>query len=226
MKFLKIKIVIASFILIISPFAFSEPDYDPYGSHYDYSDNNSDNTVVIDDNQNYYSETEAPMQSVEVDYDENAERNMDRDIDVRGALYDDRLPKKIPSPGEKIIIVNPRIHAWGAYTPDGGLLRAGLATSGAKWCPDVKRACRTKVGVFRISSLGESSCVSTRYPLGKGGAPMPYCMFFNKNQGLHGSNEVVEGNVSHGCVRISVSDARWIRYQFANIGTKVIILSY
>jgi lipoprotein-anchoring transpeptidase ErfK/SrfK len=141
-------------------------------------------------------------------------------------LFEARLPLKIPRPGEKIIIVNPRIHSWGAYSSEGNLLRTGLATAGAKWCADVKRACRTKVGVFRIFSLGEANCKSTRYPLGKGGAPMPYCMYFNNNQGLHGSHEVVEDNISHGCVRLNINDAKWIRYQFANIGTKVIILSY
>ncbi len=44
---------------------------------------------------------------------------------------------------------------------------------------------------------------------------MPYCMFFNGNQGLHGSPYVMEGNVSHGCVRLSVSDAEWLRFNFA-----------
>jgi lipoprotein-anchoring transpeptidase ErfK/SrfK len=51
-------------------------------------------------------------------------------------------------------------------------------------------------------------------------------MYFNKNQGLHGSHEVVEGNISHGCVRVTINDAKWLRYHFANIGTKVIIMSY
>ncbi len=55
---------------------------------------------------------------------------------------------------------------------------------------------------------------------------MPYCMFFNGNQGLHGSHELAEGNISHGCVRISVDDAYWVRFNFANIGTKIIVMSY
>ena len=139
--------------------------------------------------------------------------------------YYSRLPQRV-SYNEKVIIINPRKHVWGAYSADGNLIRAGLATSGASWCPDVKRACRTKAGSFRIQSLGHSGCKSTRYPLGKGGAPMPYCMFFNKNQGLHGSYQLAEANLSHGCVRISVEDARWVRFNFANIGTKVIVMSY
>lgn len=128
--------------------------------------------------------------------------------------------------GEKVIIINPRKHVWGAYSADGKLLRAGLATAGSSWCPDIHRSCRTRSGTFRIQSLGSRSCYSKRYPVGRGGAPMPYCMFFNGNQGLHGSREIAEANLSHGCVRISVSDAEWVRFNFATIGTKVVVLSY
>lgn len=128
--------------------------------------------------------------------------------------------------GEKVIIINPRRHVWGAYSADGKLLRAGLATAGSSWCPDIHRACRTRSGTFRIYTLGSRSCYSKRYPVGRGGAPMPYCMFFNGNQGLHGSHEIAEANLSHGCVRISVSDAEWVRFNFATIGTKVIVMSY
>ncbi len=128
--------------------------------------------------------------------------------------------------GEKVIVINPRKHVWGAYAADGKLLRAGLATAGSSWCPDIHRACRTRSGSFRIFSLGSRSCYSKRYPVGRGGAPMPYCMFFNGNQGLHGSHEIAEANLSHGCVRISVGDAEWVRFNFANIGTKVVVMSY
>ncbi len=141
------------------------------------------------------------------------------------ANYAARLPKHI-STNERVIIVNPRNHVWGAYSESGKLIRAGLATSGARWCQDIGRSCRTKTGVFRIYSLGDSNCVSSIYPVGEGGAPMPYCMFFNGGQGLHGSNHLAEGNLSHGCVRISVNEAEWIRYNFARKGTKVIIQSY
>lgn len=140
--------------------------------------------------------------------------------------YAARLSKKIPAPGERVIIVNPRTHVWGAYTESGKLVRAGLATAGAKWCSDIGRSCRTKTGVFRINSLGDSDCISSIYPVGEGGAPMPYCMFFNGGQGLHGSSHLSEGNLSHGCVRISVNDAQWLRYNFARRGTKVIIQPY
>lgn len=141
------------------------------------------------------------------------------------ANYASRLPQNITT-REKVIVIDPRVHAWGAYDSGGNLLRAGLATAGSSWCPDIKRACRTRAGSFRIKSLGSAGCKSTIYPLPRGGAPMPYCMFFNGHQGLHGSPYTVEGNVSHGCVRVRVDDAEWIRFDFARIGTKIIVRSY
>lgn len=140
--------------------------------------------------------------------------------------YASRMPSTIKAPGEKVIIVDPRVHAWGAYNAQGELIRGGLATAGGNWCPDIKRSCRTRSGSFRIQSLGAASCKSSIYPLPRGGAPMPYCMFFNGHQGLHGSYNVVDGNASHGCVRLRVSDAEWIRFHFAGMGTKVIVKPY
>lgn len=141
--------------------------------------------------------------------------------------YASRLPQHINT-GEKTIVIDPRVHAWGAYDASGNLLRAGLVTAGGNYCADIKRSCRTRSGSFRIQSLGSASCKSSIYPLPRGGAPMPYCMFFNGNQGMHGTygNGVVEGNISHGCVRMRPSDAQWIRFNFARIGTKVIVKPY
>lgn len=138
------------------------------------------------------------------------------------------LASKISPPGEKVIIVDPNSHEWGAYSPDGTLLRSGTATAGSDYCRDLHRRCHTRSGTFRIYSLGSASCKSHKFPLPRGGAPMPYCMYFNGGQALHGSygHEVVAGNISHGCVRLHVDDARWIRFNFANIGTKVIVKSY
>src|SRR3990167_2350859 len=129
------------------------------------------------------------------------------------------VPKKIDAPVEKVIIVDPRTHTWGAYDASGNRLGTGTATAGGKRCPEIKRGCRTAVRYFRIYSHGSPGCKSTKHPRPRGGAPMPYCMFFNGGQGLHGSYEVVKRNVSHGCVRVTVSAAKWIRFNFATIGT-------
>jgi lipoprotein-anchoring transpeptidase ErfK/SrfK len=140
----------------------------------------------------------------------------------------------IPAEGQKKIIVDPRIHMWAAYNEEGKLVKSGVATAGKDYCPDIGRPCRTKVGTFRINSLGEANCRSRTFPVGRGGAPMPYCMFFNEGQALHGSYQVVHANISHGCVRLRIKDAKWLRYNFAEeataqneaLGTIVIIKSY
>ena len=138
--------------------------------------------------------------------------------------YASRLPSQLGS--GKAILIDPNVHAWGAYDSSGSLIRAGLVTAGANWCADIGRSCRTAAGTFRIYSLGDAGCKSSIYPVPKGGAPMPYCMFFHGGQALHGSYQVVEGNVSHGCVRLRVADAEWLRFNFANVGTKVIVKPY
>lgn len=143
------------------------------------------------------------------------------------ADYAGRLPSQIETK-EKVVVVDPRVHAWGAYDKDGSLVRAGLATAGSSWCPDIGRPCKTSAGHFRVNSLGSADCKSKIFPVPKGGAPMPYCMFFHGGQALHGvhEGEVVEGNISHGCVRLHVADAEWLRFNFINVGTRVIVEPY
>lgn len=146
------------------------------------------------------------------------------------------MPGYISPPGEKVVIVDPSIHEWGAYDPDGTLINSGIATAGNSWCKDIRRSCRTKVGSFRVYSLGSRSCKSSKFPIPRGGAPMPYCMFFNGGQALHGSpaGHVVRANVSHGCVRLQVKDAEWLRFNFVEgpsaqngfRGTRVVIRPY
>lgn len=144
------------------------------------------------------------------------------------------LPESIPAEGHKQIIVDPKQHKWGAYDEDGNLVRSGTATTGANYCRDVGRSCRTSVGTFRIKSLGSASCKSRKFPLPDGGAPMPYCMFFHNGEAFHGSNHVVRANRSHGCVRMHKKDAKWLRYNFAEeptlanerMGTLVVVKPY
>lgn len=153
---------------------------------------------------------------------------------ARSHKYRGALPVAIQPLGEKVIIVDPNIHLWGAYNEDGYLVKSGMATAGAGYCPDIHRGCRTKSGSFRIYSLGSAGCKSRKFPVPRGGAPMPYCMFFNGGQALHGSYQVVAANVSHGCVRLRVQDAKWIRFNFAEEpnsnnefqGTRVIVRPY
>jgi hypothetical protein len=226
-------VLTTSAFLVYSPSIFSEDDFSQYDdSSYDFRENDSYPDQTLD-------ESHFMVQEVEENEDED-DIPAPRQVNISHQstphyiynsqdsynLHNSGLPAQIPAQGEKVIIVDPKVHSWGAYSSTGVLIRQGLASAGSKWCADLGRPCRTKSGVFRIQSLGESDCISSRYPLGEGGAPMPYCMYFNGNQGLHGSNQVARANLSHGCVRLRVSDAEWLRYHFAQLGTKVIVKNY
>lgn len=123
-------------------------------------------------------------------------------------------------------IFNPNTLTWKAINAQGKIVRTGRGSAGRRYCPDIHRGCKTPTGVYRIWSKGGPGCKSSRYPVGHGGAPMPYCMYFSKNYAIHGSYEVPNYNASHGCVRVLPSDARWLSYNFMTIGTKVIIVPY
>lgn len=219
-------IFLSLFANIVYAYGDDDDYYDDYGgrSYYREADENAYYSGFARDDDNdaddgYYAPRQSRHHKREFDSSQD-------DNDKYGSVSS-RLPQQIASPGEKLIVVDPHVHAWGAYSSNGELLRSGIATAGKRWCPDIDRPCRTAVGSFRIYSLGSFNCVSHKFPVEKGGgAPMPYCMFFNGGQGLHGSYEVVDGNASHGCVRLHVDDAEWLRFNFANIGTKVIVKSY
>jgi len=142
--------------------------------------------------------------------------------------------EKIGAEGEKSIVVDLSKLAWAAYDAKGRLVRWGPASGGRDWCPDVHGRCRTPYGDFSVSSRGGSKCKSKKFPIGRGGAPMPYCMFFHGGYALHGSPEVPGYNASHGCVRLFREDAEWLNQDFVALpdretgatGTRVIILPY
>ncbi len=183
-----------------------------YYSSSNYADNSADNFPAYDDGyQAYHPHHYSKHRSQSSRYSQNSSP---------------RLPRTISPPGEPVVIVDPRVHRWGAYDASGNLIREGMASAGSGWCRDLGRSCHTSVGTFRVHSLGGSGCVSSKFPLGRGGAPMPYCMYFNRNQALHGSYEVADANISHGCVRLHVDDAEWLRFNFVRMGTKVIIKPY
>jgi lipoprotein-anchoring transpeptidase ErfK/SrfK len=123
-------------------------------------------------------------------------------------------------------IFSPRTLQWSAVDSNGEVVRTGHGSAGRSYCPDIHRSCRTPTGTYHILSKGSASCRSSRYPVGKGGAPMPYCMFFSKYYAIHGSYDVPNRNASHGCLRVTPSDARWLHQNFIKIGTKVVIKPY
>ncbi len=134
--------------------------------------------------------------------------------------------ESITPSNRKTIIVDPNKLAFGAYDTDGTLVHWGPVSAGQNYCSDVKRRCHTITGTYSIYTKQGAGCKSKKYPLGKGGAPMPYCMFFHKGFALHGSPTVPGYNASHGCVRLYKDDAKWLNTQFVQNGTKVIIRPY
>lgn len=123
-------------------------------------------------------------------------------------------------------VFNPRTHSWAAINQQGKVIRSGRASGGRNYCPDIHRSCRTPTGSYTIVSKGGPDCRSSRYPVGRGGAEMPYCMFFSQYYAVHGSYEVPHYNASHGCIRVIPSDARWLNHNFMKIGTRVIVKPY
>ena len=140
----------------------------------------------------------------------------------------DEMPSNYESAGvgRNTFIFDPRHRSWSAYDGSGRLINSGRASGGRGYCPDVRRGCRTPVGQFSVYSKGSSYCKSSKFPLGRGGAPMPYCMFFRGGFAIHGSPDVPDYNASHGCIRVPPRDARWLSESFVSQGTRVIVRPY
>jgi L,D-transpeptidase ErfK/SrfK len=146
-----------------------------------------------------------------------------KNLDNATAMQFSPFAAQISPPGEKVIFVSTGQMAWGAYDANGTLLRWGPASSARGYCPDVGRGCHTVLGKFAVYHKEGPECFSTKFPVGRGGAPMPYCMFFHGGFAMHGSYEVPGYNASHGCVRILVDDAQWLNEEFVDMGTPVIV---
>lgn len=136
------------------------------------------------------------------------------------------FPQKRKSSGSRTFVFSPKKLMWAAYSSDGKLIKTGRASGGKGYCSDVRRSCRTPRGTFRVYSKGSPSCRSSKYPLGRGGAPMPYCMFFHRGYAIHGSPNVPNYNASHGCIRVRPAAAKWLSNNFMRHGTKVIVTPY
>ncbi len=128
--------------------------------------------------------------------------------------------------GRRVFIFDPKQTAWAAYESNGRLVKTGQASGGKGYCPDTRKACRTPRGNFRVYRKGTRACKSSKFPLGRGGAPMPYCMFFRGGYAIHGSGHVPNYNASHGCIRVHPTDAAWLSKNFMRYGTQVKVTSY
>lgn len=138
------------------------------------------------------------------------------------ALFSATMPSRIRNIAVRYLVdpISVEIRA------ETATVKSGRASGGRSYCPDVGRSCKTPAGTFYIQSKGGAGCRSSRYPVGKGGAKMPYCMFFSRYYAVHGSYDVPPRNASHGCIRVTPSDALWLHRNFMDIGTKVIVKPY
>ncbi len=131
-----------------------------------------------------------------------------------------------PATGKNVFIFDPKQTAWAAYDREGKLLRTGIASGGSDYCTDLKAPCRTPSGKYTVYREEGANCKSHTFPLGKGGAPMPNCMYFSGGYAVHGSYEVPNWNASHGCIRVLPSDAAWLNANVINPGATVIVDTY
>lgn len=148
-----------------------------------------------------------------------------RDLSSANLMDFAPFPAQIEPSKTSRVVVNKKELAWGAYDSDGALVYWGPISSGRGYCEDTNEECETPAGTFLAFRKEGSECASTVYPVGEGGAPMPYCVFFNGGIALHGSPEVPGYNASHGCVRLFVEDAEWLNESFIEIGrTRVMVV--
>lgn len=142
------------------------------------------------------------------------------------------FPLKIKSDGARQIIVDQDKLAYAAYDKYGNLVIWGPIATGMNRCPRRNRSCLTITGVFHFFSKENKNCRSRVFPIGRGGAHMPYCMYFHKGFAMHGDSSIPGYRASHGCVRIFTRDAKWLNEHFVSLandstnqlGTKITIL--
>lgn len=130
------------------------------------------------------------------------------------------FPVKLDDEHEKQIIVDQEKLAWAAYDADGNLVLWGPIASGRDKCSDSNKSCRTLAGIFRVFSKENVHCTSDVFPIGKGGAKMPYCMYFHKGFALHGSDDLPGYRASHGCIRMFIQDAQWLNEHFVELSSE------
>lgn len=144
--------------------------------------------------------------------------------DSKGSSY---FPTSRPATGKKVFVFDPKATAWAAYDTQGNRVKTGSASGGKDFCEDVGRPCRTVTGKFNVYSKKGEECTSSLYPIETGGgARMPYCMHFHAGYSIHAAYEVPNANVSHGCIRVLPSAAKWLNEDFMSIGTTVEVKPY
>jgi len=138
------------------------------------------------------------------------------------------FPEKVKPRSGNFIVVDLSNYSFAAYNQFGYQVYWGPAAPGMDICTDTDTPCATQVGDFRIFKKEGADCRSDSFPVGSGGSPMPYCMYFNGGAALHGAYFAGLPN-SHGCVQLFPKDAAWLNLSFVKAGypggTEVIIVN-
>lgn len=133
------------------------------------------------------------------------------------------FPHTIKPQKKRVVVVNLKLQAFGAYDREGQLVHWGPVSGGRNWCSDVKRPCRTATGSFLVIDKQGAECESAVFPVEtNGGAPMPYCMHYYRGFALHGST-LPGYHASHGCIRLFYDDAKWLNNHFTRVGTPIVV---
>jgi len=139
------------------------------------------------------------------------------------------FPEKVKPRDGNFIVVNLSNYSFTAYNKFGYQVYWGPAAPGMDICTDTDTSCVTHTGDFRIFKKGDVNCRSDSFPVGSGGSPMPYCMYFNGGAALHGAYFAGLPN-SHGCVQLFPKDAAWLNLSFVKAGypggTEVIVVKH
>lgn len=146
------------------------------------------------------------------------------------------LTFSFPCIAEKYVEVDLKNFKFKAYE-NGKVVREGLASGGRRWCPDIKRGCKTPQGQFVVLSKKGRFYRSPVYPLGCNNksknikekcAAMAFAVKFHySGAAFHSSNDNWNKlhHQSHSCIHLQMHNAKWLN-EWINIGDKVIILKY
>lgn len=135
-------------------------------------------------------------------------------------------PSQREPTGRPVFIYDPTKLSWAVYDEGGQLVKTGPGSSGSNYCSDLGRSCRTPSGTYHIYSKQGPYYRSKIFPLPRGGAPMPYAMFFRGGYAVHGSYSLPPFNASHGCIRVAPQDAEWLSRNILTYGSTVIVKPY
>lgn len=121
------------------------------------------------------------------------------------------LPSYRDTNGKETLFISISDQAFGAYDQHGDLIRSGRVST-------AKSGYNTKTGTFtNLYKRGRTDCWSNKYKVN-----IPYCMFYHEGYAVHGFHHVPNRPASKGCIRMTISDARWV-YDWVDPRTVLVV---